>query len=251
MTIALPALASSRSHETDDGLGEVDIEIVADDIPPDVAGGARQQAAEKARKILFGPGIADHPFDLAGGNVEGRNQSLSTVAAVLELTPLDLARCHRQPWRDAFKGLDAGHLVDGDGTMGVIGGGRGFVDRADAGAFGMEGGIGLGRQPVADARTAYVRLFVNRRPAATIARQPSLKCRWSHRLPRPTSMAPNGRCPHRRTASPEAARPEQAKQHKSHKPTAPAGSLNPASMRSRLAPDPPSVPRGLTKASRI
>ena len=48
-----PAVAS---HEPDNGLGEMNIEIVADDIPPDVGGGAGQQAAEKARKILFGPG---------------------------------------------------------------------------------------------------------------------------------------------------------------------------------------------------
>src|SRR5215510_4044585 len=80
-----PAVAS---HEADDGLRKVDIEIVADDIPSDVRGGARQQAAEKARKILFGPGIADHALDLAGGDVEGRK---SAMAAVLELTPLDLA----------------------------------------------------------------------------------------------------------------------------------------------------------------
>ena len=64
------------SHETDDGLGKVDIEIVADDIPSDVGGGAAQQAAEKARRILFGPRIADHAFDLAGGNIEGRNQGV-------------------------------------------------------------------------------------------------------------------------------------------------------------------------------
>src|SRR5205085_6026028 len=86
-----PAVAS---HEPHDRLGEVDIEIVADDIPPDVGGGAAQQAAEKARKILFSSGVADHTFDLAGGNVEGRNQGLSAMAAVLELTPLDLARRH-------------------------------------------------------------------------------------------------------------------------------------------------------------
>jgi hypothetical protein len=52
------------------------------------------------------------------------------VAAILELTPLDLARRHRQSRRDALEGLDAGHLVDRDGAMGIIGGGRGFVDRA-------------------------------------------------------------------------------------------------------------------------
>jgi len=36
-----------------------------------------QQPAEKSREILFGPGITDHAFDLAGGDVEGGNQGLS------------------------------------------------------------------------------------------------------------------------------------------------------------------------------
>ena len=81
--------------------------------------------AEKARKILFGPGIADHAFDLAGGNIEGRNQGLGAMTVIFEFTPLDLARRHRQSRRDALEDLDAGHLVDGDGTMGVIGDGRG------------------------------------------------------------------------------------------------------------------------------
>ncbi len=129
-----------------------------------LGGGARQQAAEKARKILFGPGIADHAFDLAGGDIEGGNQGLSAVAAILELTPLDLARRHRQSRRDALEGLHAGHLVDGDGATGVIGGSRSFVDRADVCALGIEGGIGLRGQPVADAMRLEVGLFFKKRP---------------------------------------------------------------------------------------
>src|SRR5438477_4018002 len=81
-------------HKANDGLGEVDVEIVADDVPPSVGGGAVQQAAEEAREILLSPGIADHTFDLAGGNVEGRDQGLSAVAVILEFPPLDLARHH-------------------------------------------------------------------------------------------------------------------------------------------------------------
>jgi hypothetical protein len=46
---------------------------------------------EEAREIFLGAGIADHTFDLAGGDVEGSDQSLSAVAAVLEFAPLDLA----------------------------------------------------------------------------------------------------------------------------------------------------------------
>src|SRR5215467_9961185 len=156
--------AAVASHEPDDGLGKMDIEIVANDIPPNVRGGAAQQATEKARKILFGPGIADHAFDLAGGDIEGRNQGLSAVAAILELTSLDLAGRHRQSRRDAFEGLDAGHLVDRDGAMGVIGSGRGFVDRTDVRALGIEGGIRLRGQPVADAMWLEVGFFFKKRP---------------------------------------------------------------------------------------
>src|SRR3979490_1444735 len=156
--------AAAAGNEADDGLGEVDVEIVADDVPPGVAGSAAQQGVEKSCKIPFSTGFADHALDLAGGNIEGGDQGLSAVAAILELTPLDLARRHRQPRRDALQGLDAGHLVDGDGAMGVIGGGRGFVDRADVCALGIEGGIRLRGQPVADAMRLEVRFFFKKRP---------------------------------------------------------------------------------------
>jgi hypothetical protein len=152
------------SDETDDSLGKVDVEIVANDVPPGIERAGAQQPAQKARKILLGPGIADHAFDLAGGNIEGCNQGLSAVAAILELTPLDLARRHRQSRRNTLERLDPGHLVDGDGAMGVIGGGRGFVDRADVCALGIEGGIGLRGQPVADAMRLEVGLFFKKRP---------------------------------------------------------------------------------------
>src|SRR6202022_3704045 len=98
---------TTARNETNDGLGEVDVEIVADDIPPGVGGGAAQHLAEKSRKILLGPGVADHPLDLAGGDVESGDQGLSAMAAVLELAPLDLARHHRQPGRHALQGLNA------------------------------------------------------------------------------------------------------------------------------------------------
>ncbi len=100
-------------NEANDGLGAVDVEIVADDIPPSVGGGAAQHVAEKSREILLGPCVADHPLDLASGDVESGDQGLSAVPPILELTPFDLAWHHRQPRRDTLQGLNAGHLVDG------------------------------------------------------------------------------------------------------------------------------------------
>ena len=84
-------------NQANDGLGEVDVEIVADDVPAGIGGNAAQQVAEKPCEVVLRPGIADHAFDLAGGDVEGGDQGLSAMAAVLELAPLDLARHHRQP----------------------------------------------------------------------------------------------------------------------------------------------------------
>jgi hypothetical protein len=81
------------------------------------------------------------------------------MAAILELTPFDLARHHRQPRRDALQCLNAGHLVDRNRAMGVIGAGCSLVDLADVGAFGIEGGIRLRGQPVTEAMWLEVGLF--------------------------------------------------------------------------------------------
>src|SRR6266581_890201 len=156
--------AAVTGNQANDGLGEVDVEIVADDVPSGVGGGAAQQVAEKSCEILLGPGLADRPLDLAGGDVEGGDQGLSAMAAVLELAPLDLARHHRQPRRDALQRLNACHLVDGNRAMGVVGAGRSLVNLADVGALGIEGGIGLRGQPGPDAMWFEVGLFFKKRP---------------------------------------------------------------------------------------
>src|SRR6266567_1006689 len=151
-------------NEANDGLGAVDVEIVADDIPPSVGGGAAQHVAEKSREILLGPCVADHPLDLASGDVESGDQGLSAVPPILELTPFDLAWHHRQPRRDTLQGLNAGHLVDRNRTMGVIGAGCSLVNLTDVGALGIEGGIGLRGQPVPDAMRFEVGFFFKKRP---------------------------------------------------------------------------------------
>src|SRR5579863_3534798 len=165
LTPSLPLRPQWRAgNQANDGLGEVDVEIVADDIPAGIGGNAAQQAAEKPCEVILRPGIADHAFDCAGGDVEGGDQGLSAMTAVLELTPFDLARHHRQPGGDALQGLNAGHLVDGDRATGVIGGSRSLVNRADVGALGVEGGIGLRGQPLTDAMRFEVGLFFKKRP---------------------------------------------------------------------------------------
>jgi hypothetical protein len=143
------------------------VEIVADDVPPGVTGSAAQHVAEKTREILLSPCIADHPFDLAGGDIESGDQGLSAVTPVLELAPLDLARQHRQPRRDALQDLNAGHLVDRNGAMGVVGAGRSLVNLTDVSA------LGLTRSEIVDSG-GYERVGATRKgvasPAASISR---------------------------------------------------------------------------------
>jgi hypothetical protein len=156
--------AAMLRNEANDGLGEVNVEVVADDIPPCVGGGAAQQGIEKSRKILLGPGIADHPGDFADRDIESRDQGLRAVAAILELAPLDLAGLHWQSRRGALQGLNAGHLVDRDRAMAVIGAGCGLVNLADVGALGVKGRIGFCGQPVTKAMRFEVGLFFKKRP---------------------------------------------------------------------------------------
>src|SRR5258708_7860166 len=68
--------AAVPGNEADHGLGEVNVEIVTDDVPPRVAGCATQQVAEKTSEIFFGPPIADHALDLAGGRRRRRRSGL-------------------------------------------------------------------------------------------------------------------------------------------------------------------------------
>src|ERR1700758_106306 len=125
---------------------------------------AAQQIVEKTCKILLGPPVADHACDLAAGDIEAGDQGLRAVAAILELAPLGLAGLHRQSRRGTLQGLNAGHLVDRDRAMAVIGTGRGLVNLADVGAFGIKGRIWLWRQPITETMGLEVRLFFKKRP---------------------------------------------------------------------------------------
>src|SRR5271170_451349 len=151
-------------NEANHGLGEVDVEVVADDIPPCIGCGAAQQIVEESGEILLGPGVADHCADLASGDIKTGDQGLSAVAAIFELASLDFARLHRQSRRGALQGLNASHLVDRYRAMSVVGTGRGLINLADVGAFGVKGRIGFRRQPITKAMRFEVGLFFKKRP---------------------------------------------------------------------------------------
>src|ERR1700737_4616986 len=155
--------ARDTGNEADDGLRKVNVEIVADKVPLCGGSGAAEQVAEKPREILFRPGIVYDAFDLARGDVKSSDKSLS-VALIFELASLDLAQHQRQPRRDALQRLNAGHFVDGDRAMSVIGTGCGLVNRTDIRAFAIKGGIRFRGQPVTDAMGLEVGLFFKKRP---------------------------------------------------------------------------------------
>ena len=98
--------AAGAGNETNDGLREVDVEIVADNVPLCGGSSAAEQAAEKACEIFFRPGVADDALDFASGHVKSGDQGLSAVALVFELASLDFARHHWQARRDALQRLE-------------------------------------------------------------------------------------------------------------------------------------------------
>src|SRR5260370_5336087 len=156
--------AGDTGKEADDGFRKVDVEIVADTVQLCGGTGAVEQVTEKPREILFRPGIACDAFDPASGDVERGDQGLSAVALIFEVASLDLARRQRQPRRDALQRLNAGHFVDGDRAMSVIGAGCGLVNRTDIRALAIKGGIRFRGQPVTDAMGLEVCLFFKKRP---------------------------------------------------------------------------------------
>ena len=74
--------AAMPRNKANDGLGEMDVKVVANDVPPCVGGGAAQQGVEKTGKVLLGPGVADHPGDFADRDIETGDQGLRAVAAI-------------------------------------------------------------------------------------------------------------------------------------------------------------------------
>src|SRR5260370_37661572 len=89
--------AAMLRNKANDGLGEMDVEVVADDIPPCVGGGAAQQGVEKTCKVLLGPGVACHPGDFANRDIETGAQRRRAVAPLLAFAPLRLPPLHPQP----------------------------------------------------------------------------------------------------------------------------------------------------------
>ena len=123
--------------------------------------GGGEQAFQEPDVVGLGATVADAADHAAGGDIEGRDQCLGAVPDILELTPLDVPRLHRQAWGGAFQRLDAGHLVDREGLHAVLGGGRRrLVDGADVSALGLEVGIRFRRQPIAAAMRLEVAAFL-------------------------------------------------------------------------------------------
>ena len=150
----------------------VSVEIVRNHSPFRGRSASCEQRFQEAGVVLLGTGIADGADDFAAGYVESRDQRLSAVADVFELTAKHLAWLHWQIRRSALQRLHAGHLVDRDGAD-VLLRRRGcvVVDGADISALALELRIRLGREPAAHAMRLDVGIFLkSARPAAPAAR---------------------------------------------------------------------------------
>ncbi len=156
-----PAVAGDQPH---DGLGEVDVEVVADDAPWLVRHPLAEARLEEGCEVGFGTAFADRALERAGGDIEGGDERLRAVALVFELPALDLARLHRQAGGQALQGLDAGHLIDRERAHPRRIAQRLAVDLADVPALGMKVRIGLGRQPDPQAMRLEVRTFLKSAP---------------------------------------------------------------------------------------
>jgi hypothetical protein len=60
------------------------VEIVGNDVPASGQRRGREQALQEARIVLLGARVTDGADDLAGGNIEGRDQGLGAVADIFE-----------------------------------------------------------------------------------------------------------------------------------------------------------------------
>lgn len=127
----------------------MDVEVVADDVPANGAGGARQQAVKETSKVLLRAALANRALHPPGRDVEAGDHGLGAVAAILELLPLHMPWLERQGRRGLLQRLHPGQLVDRHRARRRLdrGGGGLLVDRADLGAFGLDVRIGLGREP--------------------------------------------------------------------------------------------------------
>ena len=155
------AVAGDQTH---DALGEVDVEVVANDAPLLIRRSLAEAGVEEGCEVGFSAAFADRALERAGGDIEGGDERLRAVALVLELPALDLARLHRQAGGQALQGLDAGHFIDRERAHPRRIAQGPAVDLADVPALGMKVRIGLGRQPDPQAMRLEVRTFLKSAP---------------------------------------------------------------------------------------
>ena len=147
--------AAGASNEADNELGEVDVEIVADNVRLALGAALLSKWRRNRAKSFSVRVLPITPSTAPVATSKAAIKSLESMTAVLKLAPFHLARHHRQTRCDAFRGLNAGHLVDGDRAMAVIGAGGGLVDPADVRTFVVEGGVRFGGQTSTRTRCGF------------------------------------------------------------------------------------------------
>ena len=86
----------SSCHQADHAFGEMRVEIVAHHVPRRRRPGGGEQAFQERHVVRLGAAVANSAEDLAGDDIERRDQALGAMPDILELTPFDMPRLHRQ-----------------------------------------------------------------------------------------------------------------------------------------------------------
>ena len=112
---------------------------------PEAFSSRGEQRFQVSHEICLGTAVSNGALHFAGNNIEGGNQGLRAVADIFELAPFYLPWLHGQGGCGAFKRLNAGHLIDGNGAHAFLGRGRCFeIGGANTCALGFKIGVRLG-----------------------------------------------------------------------------------------------------------
>jgi hypothetical protein len=89
-------------------------EIVEDDVDVEVVGHVAVDLVQEGHQVGAGMRRADVSDDLAGGDVQGREEIAGAVALIVMGGPLRGGGQHRQRWGGSIESLDLRFLVDGE-----------------------------------------------------------------------------------------------------------------------------------------
>jgi len=97
------------------------VEAIHHQMPLRGVGVSGDQRLEVGQKVGFRARIAYRTFRNApGGDIKTGNQGLGAMTGIFKLLPLTLTGSHRLVGSTPFQGLNAGHLINGEGAFAAL-----------------------------------------------------------------------------------------------------------------------------------